>query len=114
SQLQHAGMGLHGGYLNPDGDLEEMQKLNCLLADEALVFVGVPFGHDAVIWNTHRIYGMWRIPLLFADYQFLGIYSGAQILDKLENLNRIPDGYPEKYIAILKKVRQSKSTASTL
>jgi hypothetical protein len=67
SSVEHAGMGRYGDELNPFGDLQVMAKLGCSAAPGASFFIGVPYGHDSVVWNAHRSYGSMRAPQLFAN-----------------------------------------------
>lgn len=48
------------------GDIREMQKIRCLLREGGLAFIGLPTGADGVQFNTKRIYGRGRLPLMFA------------------------------------------------
>ena len=79
SSLEHAGLGRFGDHLDPDGDLKEMQKVYCLLKEGGLVFLGTEYGKDALFWNAHRIYGKWRAPMMFANFEFLGFYTTDQL-----------------------------------
>lgn len=79
SSFEHDGLGRYGDPLNPDADLEAVRSLKqyahppCAAGtDEATkVFLAVPVGPDALVWNAQRIYGPLRLPLLLADWQIL-------------------------------------------
>lgn len=50
-----------------------------------LLFLGVPFGADAIVFNAHRIYGPIRLPMLTANFLVLGVITG----DKIRRLNQL-------------------------
>lgn len=64
SSIEHDGLGRYGDPINPHGDLEAMSRLKSFLKPGGLLFLAVPMGQDAVVWNAHRIYGRKRFPLL--------------------------------------------------
>ncbi len=99
SSLEHSGLGRFGDHLDPDGDLKEMQKVYCLLKEGGLVFLGLEYGNDALYWNAHRIYGKWRAPLMFSNFEFLGFYNTEAVGNSFEFLEKI-GGQP---IAVLRK-----------
>jgi Caenorhabditis protein of unknown function, DUF268 len=53
-----------GDPLDPNGDLKETAKLSCLVKPGGLLFLGLPFNSDAVVFNSHRLYGPVRLPLV--------------------------------------------------
>jgi hypothetical protein len=80
SVLQHDGLGRFGDVLNPDGDLEAMNELWSLLRPGALLLLAVPLGNDCVVFNTHRVYGRRRLPLLLRGWSIVeavGMPEGA-------------------------------------
>ncbi len=106
SSLEHAGLGRFRDHLDPDGDLKEMQKAHCLLKEGGLFFLGTEFGRDALYWNAHRVYGKWRLPLMFANFEFQGFFSHSAVPDSFAFLESTW-GYP---IAVLRKVSGACST----
>ena len=88
SSLEHPGLGRYGDHLDPEGDLKELQKLHCLVKDGGLVFVGLPMGKDHIYFNIHRVFGKWRLPLIAANYEILGLYTTQQIEDVFGYLER--------------------------
>jgi hypothetical protein len=71
SSLEHDGLGRYGDPINPWGDLETMARLHCLLRDDGHMFFGVPSGRDSLVWNAHRIYGRYRLRIIFQDWWIL-------------------------------------------
>ncbi|GJP44065.1 hypothetical protein CLOM_g3473 [Closterium sp. NIES-68] len=87
SSLEHDGLGRYGDPMNPNGDLDRMQKIKGLLKPGGLLFLGVPVGNDTLLYNAHRIYGPIRMPLLLSGWKLLGVF-GVTSLEQLyrENL----------------------------
>ena len=78
SSYEHDGLGRYGDPINPDGDLDAMHYLQGMLEPQALVYLALPLGADKVVWNAHRIYGLWRLPLMLKGWGILGA-SGFDI-----------------------------------
>jgi hypothetical protein len=75
SSFEHDGLGRYGDPINPNGDLEAMTKVQSYLKPDGLLFLVVPVGRDALIWNSNRIYGSWRLPLLLQGWQLLSMHG---------------------------------------
>ncbi|CAI5464210.1 unnamed protein product [Closterium sp. Yama58-4] len=86
SSLEHDGLGRYGDPINPNGDLERMQKIKGLLKPGGLLFLGVPVGNDTLVFNAHRIYGPARLPLLLAGWRLVDFF-GVDSLEKLYRMN---------------------------
>lgn len=71
SSIEHSGLGRYGDPLEPDGDIKTMQTIHKNLKQGGLLIWGAPVGHDALVWNAHRIYGRLRLPLMFAGFEEL-------------------------------------------
>ena len=41
------------------------------LKDSGKIFIGIPVGKDALVFNKHRIYGKLRLPLLFKKFKII-------------------------------------------
>uniref|UniRef100_A0A1I7UTW8 Methyltransf_11 domain-containing protein n=1 Tax=Caenorhabditis tropicalis TaxID=1561998 RepID=A0A1I7UTW8_9PELO len=76
SSIEHSGLGRYGDPLDPIGDLREMLKIRCLLKKGGLLFLGLPFGTDAIQYNAHRIYGSIRLGMMMTGFEWLATYSG--------------------------------------
>ncbi|EGT34420.1 hypothetical protein CAEBREN_09909 [Caenorhabditis brenneri] len=76
SSIEHSGLGRYGDPLDPIGDLREMLKIKCILKKGGLLFLGVPFGTDAIQYNAHRIYGSVRLGMMFYGFEWIGTFSG--------------------------------------
>ena len=68
SSIEHSGLGRYGDPLEPNGDIETMQVIHKNLKENGVLIWGAPVGHDAFVWNAHRIYGKIRLPLLFQKF----------------------------------------------
>lgn len=79
SSHEHSGLGRYGDRVNPYGDIEEFQRMSCSVKPLGLFFLGVPVGHDYLVWNAHRIYGPARLPMVTANWQVLGVYATKKI-----------------------------------
>lgn len=77
SSFEHDGLGRYGDPLSPDGDLAAMQTAREHLRPGGLLYLGVPLGKDAVVWNIHRVYGRQRLPLLLLlkGWDCLAVYG---------------------------------------
>jgi SAM-dependent methyltransferase len=73
SSFEHDGLGRYGDPLNPNGDLEAMQKMKDVLKPEGVMFLAVPVGIDTVWFNVHRIYG---------EHRFHELIKGWNVLDR--------------------------------
>lgn len=71
STFEHDGLGRYGDPLNPNGDLEAMERMKSVVKPGGLLFLAVPVGKDKVVWNAHRIYGRVRLPLLLKNWRVL-------------------------------------------
>jgi hypothetical protein len=84
SSVEHDGLTRYGDPLNPDGDLEAMRKFRYYLKRDGLLYLTVPVGHDAVMYNAHRIYGSIRLPLLHKDWTVVDTFGYcADVLDRI-------------------------------
>ena len=71
SSIEHDGLGRYGDPINPNGDIETMQKLRGKLKPNGLMFLGIPLGADMLVWNAHRIYGEIRLPMLIDGWELI-------------------------------------------
>ncbi|CAF0944173.1 unnamed protein product [Brachionus calyciflorus] len=93
SSIEHSGLGRYGDPLNPNGDIEAMQQMHCLLKPGGLVFLAVPASSDGksyMQFNAHRVYGTARLEAIFNGWELLnktwdssGIH-GIYILKKIQ------------------------------
>lgn len=86
SSIEHSGLGRYGDILDPEGDFKTMNDIYNNLTDDGLLFLGVPIGQDALVWNAHRIYGKERFQLLiekFVEIEWFGTtFNESQKLPK--------------------------------
>ena len=75
SSLEHDGLGRYGDPINPKGDLEAMARLKSFLKPNGVLFLAVPMGPDAVVWNAHRIYGRKRFPVLIDGWDVVDSFG---------------------------------------
>ncbi|DBA00292.1 TPA: hypothetical protein N0F65_001487 [Lagenidium giganteum] len=77
SSFEHDGLGRYGDRLDPTADLKAMENLlqythpDSSGPDTTSLFLVVPVGADAVVWNAQRIYGPLRLPLLFQAWHLV-------------------------------------------
>ncbi|CAF0909374.1 unnamed protein product [Brachionus calyciflorus] len=74
SSIEHSGLGRYGDPLNPNGDIEAVQQMHCLLKPGGLLFLAVPASADGksyLEFNAHRIYGTARLEVLFKGWNLL-------------------------------------------
>ncbi len=76
SSFEHDGLGRYGDPLNPDGDLAAMARMKNVVKANGLLFLAVPVGCDALIWNAHRVYGPIRLPRLLSGWEVLAAFPG--------------------------------------
>jgi hypothetical protein len=61
-----------------DGDLALMARLGTLVRPGGLLVVGVPIGPDLVAYNSGRIYGPLRLPMLLHGWEVVeGMPDGS-------------------------------------
>lgn len=70
SSIEHSGLGRYGDPLNPNGDIETMERVYSSLKDGGYCFLGIPVGKDHLVWNAHRIYGEKRLKMLYLEDKF--------------------------------------------
>ncbi|EGT57716.1 hypothetical protein CAEBREN_00588 [Caenorhabditis brenneri] len=78
SSIEHSGLGRYGDSIDPIGDIREMLKIKCMLKKGGLLFLGIPYGTDAIQFNSHRIYGSVRLAMMLYGFDWLASYSGEQ------------------------------------
>lgn len=88
SSIEHSGLGRYGDPLDPDGDIKTMKCIYEKLMNNGLLIIGIPVGHDALVWNVHRVYGKIRLPLLFQNFKelkWIGFDKNLLLNAKLES-----------------------------
>lgn len=68
SSLDHSGLGRYGEILNPWGDIVSLARCWCVTKDEGMLMLAMPTGNDKIKFNSHRIYGNIRWPLVSANW----------------------------------------------
>ena len=74
SSLEHAGLGRYGDPINPNGDIEAVRQIHCMLKPGGLFFLSLPTNDDGsshIEFNAHRVYGTARLELLFEGWRYL-------------------------------------------
>lgn len=83
SSFEHDGLGRYGDPVDPDGDLKAMALMKKLIRKGGIMFLAVPVGKDAVVYNIHRIYGRARLPRLLAGWSVVESFGFQdEILDR--------------------------------
>ncbi len=75
SSIEHSGLGRYGDPLDPNGDIDTMNTIHNNLVKDGLLIWGAPVGKDALSWNAHRVYGKYRLPILFNNFEELKWYG---------------------------------------
>ena len=77
SSFEHDGLGRYGDDLNPDADLQAMERVRGYVREAGVgkLFLSLPVGRDEVVWNAQRVYGPLRLPLLLAGWETLGVFG---------------------------------------
>lgn len=75
SSFEHDGLGRYGDPINPNGDLEAMEKAKHMLNEGGLLFLAVPVGRDYLTWNVHRTYGELRLNLLLKGWDVVDSFG---------------------------------------
>lgn len=75
SSFEHDGLGRYGDPLNPYGDFRAMKEAKEMLRPGGLLFLAVPVGMDALVWNAHRVYGPVRLPMLLQNWNVIKSYG---------------------------------------
>lgn len=75
SSFEHDGLGRYGDPIDPDGDLRAMGEAAKVIKPRGLLFLAVPVGKDAIIWNLHRVYGALRLPRLLEAWDCIDSFG---------------------------------------
>lgn len=104
STIQHIGLGRYGDPIDPFGDVNEVHKLRCLLKPNGLLFLGVPAGMDGVFFNSHRVLGRLRLPMLFEGFELLSVFYGSDPLPLHMQTDYFNDPNGLEHLFVLKKL----------
>ena len=77
SSLEHPGLGRYGDGLQPWGDVVAVAKASCQMKSGAALFLGLPISEDnrdVLVWNSHRLYGPWRLPLVLTNWRVKDVH----------------------------------------
>lgn len=87
SSIEHSGLGRFGDPLSPNGDIEAMKQMHCMLKNNGLLFIGdlptVNSKKGALKFNALRIYGRKRLEMLFEGWSIVDrVSNGEYVLKK--------------------------------
>lgn len=71
SSFEHDGLGAYGDPLDPEGDLKAMRKMKEVVKPGGILLLAVPTGADTIRFNSARIYGRLRMPLLIEGWDWI-------------------------------------------
>jgi len=74
SSIEHSGLGRYGDPLDPNGDIDAVRQVHCMLKPGGLFFIGLPSSKQEkgyIEFNAHRYYGFKRLELLFQGWKKL-------------------------------------------
>ncbi len=97
SSYEHDGLGRYGDPIDPYGDLKAMLSAKCILKEHGTLFFAAPHGQDQIVYNAHRVYGKWRMPMLLDRWNVLqtyGIGKTQQPIWVLQNSAFMAEGIP--------------------
>jgi tetratricopeptide (TPR) repeat protein len=69
--IEHAGLGMYGEEIDPNGDLALMSCLKRMVNPHGKLLLSVPVGLDHLMFNLTRIYGQIRLPLVLEGWDVL-------------------------------------------
>lgn len=95
SSFEHDGLGRFGDPIDPMGDLKAMKKMKDYIKKDGYLFLSIPVGVDALVWNAHRIYGQKRMSMLFEDWELVDSWGFE---DKLFDMGGEKSNYYQKPI----------------
>lgn len=75
SSIEHSGLGRYGDALDPEGDLKTMNLLSKIIKKDGLLILEIPIGTDKISFNASRVYGKFRLLLLFEKWELLKTYG---------------------------------------
>jgi hypothetical protein len=104
SSFEHDGLGRYGDPLSPNGDFRAVREAHKFLTDNGILFLGVPLGEDCIIWNAHRIYGKYRLPLLLKGWQLLDVFDNNS-MNSPEYPFDLPLGNYIQNVMVLRKIK---------
>ena len=55
-----------------------MNQIYNKLNDNGYIFLGIPIGHDTLVWNANRIYGKYRLPILLKKFKIVNWVGGNE------------------------------------
>ena len=85
SSFEHDGLGRYGDPIDPWGDMKAMRKAKRMIKPNGLLFLAVPVGKDTLVWNSHRIYGKIRLPMLLKGWEVLDCFGVEGFKDPVFN-----------------------------
>lgn len=100
SSFEHDGLGRYGDPLRPNGDLEMMQKMKCVIKPGGILYLSVPIALDKVVWNMHRIYGQIRLPLLLQHWKLLDVFADHRMYNRWSGCDCYKEGDYEPVLVL--------------
>ena len=88
SSFEHAGLGRYGDPLDPIADMVSIAKAACLIKPSGIFYLGLPVGRDALVFNSHRIYGNIRLPHVLRHFELLEIVGPWSVYGGLGNFSQ--------------------------
>jgi SAM-dependent methyltransferase len=73
--LARHGFGYKREPMDPDADLKWMNECKTMLKPEGRLVLSIPIGPDAIMWNSHRIYGSLRLKRLLQGWKPIQYYG---------------------------------------
>jgi hypothetical protein len=83
----------YGDPVDAYGDLKAMAEAAAMLKPGGHLFLAVPRGSDAVVWNAHRIFGPIRFPMLINGWRIVDA-EDARVLAEVPTLTGDREAQP--------------------
>lgn len=98
SSYEHDGLGRYGDPIDPDGDLIAMKNALEMLKPGGILYLAIPVGKDLLRWNSNRVYGAIRLPLLLEGWELISSIGFSE-----RDLDLDLDGTTHQPIFVCKK-----------
>ncbi|CAJ0576617.1 unnamed protein product, partial [Mesorhabditis spiculigera] len=101
AQLGPLGLGGGGEIQEPYADISAIFRLACLLKKEGTMYLGEAMTRDGVNYNTRRIYGRIRLPLLLAGFEIRTGFLNNQATPIILDPNWLDTEHTITYVPVL-------------
>lgn len=76
SSIEHSGLGRYGDALDPDGDIEAMDEIYCMLKPNGYLYLALPYTKKShIVWNEARHYGPERMKMIAKNFKQIDYFG---------------------------------------